>query len=105
MSFWFDLKVPLTAENQAKAPITQRVSELVDSDPSKNQQYNILVVEDDEVNQVVLLRFLKILGYKATLAENGQEAINRFKTENFDLIIMDSIMPVMDGFDATKKIR
>ena len=65
----------------------------------------ILVAEDNSTNQLLTLSFLKSLGYSAQAVANGLEALEAFKTGNFDLILMDCQMPEMDGFEATKQIR
>ena len=73
----------------------------------KAQSLTILVAEDNKVNQSVVSGFLKKLGHKVVLADNGQEALDLYQENNanIDLIFMDCEMPVLDGFDATKKIR
>jgi len=65
----------------------------------------ILVVEDDFANQRVASLFLKKLGYEVEIAEHGGQAIELISTNTYDLIFMDCQMPVMDGFEATQKIR
>ncbi len=66
---------------------------------------NILLVEDDEVNQEMALELLQLTGLNVTIAHNGLEAVN-FVTENdYDLVLMDVHMPVMDGYKATNIIR
>jgi len=66
---------------------------------------SILLVEDNELNQRLMKISLKKNNYTVTIANNGLEGIELFKTQKFDLILMDLMMPVMDGFEATKKIR
>jgi CheY-like chemotaxis protein len=66
---------------------------------------NILVVEDDYANQRVASLFLKKLGYSVDIAEHGGQAIELTANKTYDLIFMDCQMPVMDGFEATQKIR
>ncbi len=67
--------------------------------------YNILVAEDDTTNQKVAQRLLKGLGCTATIAANGQEALNILKAKTFDFVFMDMQMPQMDGITATGEIR
>ena len=66
---------------------------------------HVLVVEDNSVNQDVATGILKNMGCSVETASNGQRAVQHFARERFDLILMDCEMPVMDGFDATKRIR
>ncbi len=65
----------------------------------------ILVAEDNEVNLSMLLDMLSILKHKVIVARNGQEAIDLSLAEKPELIIMDIGMPVMDGLEATRKLR
>ncbi|AMO54491.1 hypothetical protein GZ77_23295 [Endozoicomonas montiporae] len=66
---------------------------------------HILVAEDNKVNQMVVGALLKKLGCSTTIVENGKEAVLKLEQESFDLVLMDCIMPVMDGFDATRAVR
>jgi CheY-like chemotaxis protein len=65
----------------------------------------VLVAEDHEVNQRVMMMILDTIGAKVTLAENGALAVEAFKDADFDVILMDIQMPIMDGLVATTKIR
>ncbi|MDX2507147.1 MAG: SpoIIE family protein phosphatase [Gammaproteobacteria bacterium] len=65
----------------------------------------ILIVDDDTTNRMVLSAYLKKDGYTVVSAENGQEAIELFQSEEPQLILMDVMMPVMDGYEATKEIK
>jgi two-component system sensor histidine kinase/response regulator len=65
----------------------------------------ILLVEDNEINQQVAKEILESAGLKVTLANNGQEAVDAVQRDNFDAVLMDVQMPVMDGYTATRKIR
>jgi len=67
--------------------------------------HKILLVEDNVVNQHVALATLQRYGCMVDVANNGQEAINRVKLSNYDLIFMDCQMPVIDGIEATRIIR
>ncbi|MGC8483157.1 MAG: ATP-binding protein [Thermodesulfobium sp.] len=70
-----------------------------------NSNLRILLVEDDKVNSMVTNMMLKNRGYEVFLAENGLKGFEIFKKDNFDAVLMDIRMPVMDGMEATKKIR
>ncbi len=78
---------------------TQKISEEGFSD------LNILIVEDNEVNQKVASSLLKKKGWKVDIACNGKEALRILKTSDYDVILMDVQMPVMDGMKTTGIIR
>lgn len=65
----------------------------------------VLIVEDNRINARLARLLLENLGCKSVLAINGKEAVEAFKKQTFDAVLMDCQMPVMDGFSATRKIR
>ena len=69
------------------------------------QGARLLLVEDNEINQQVAREILEGAGLNVTLATNGLEAVNAVKENNYDAVLMDVQMPVMDGYTATKTIR
>lgn len=66
---------------------------------------NILLVEDNLLNQRIVTFSLKRFNHEVVIANNGVEAIEQFRERKFDVILMDIMMPVMDGLEATVKIR
>lgn len=71
----------------------------------KNHEISVLLVEDNPVNQQVASAILHKQGYKVDIAGDGQQAISLFGLNTYDVVFMDCQMPVMDGFEATRKIR
>ena len=73
--------------------------------PSINMHGRALVVEDNTINQKLVIKLLQRLGIQSEGAENGERALEMLASGNYDLVLMDVQMPVMDGFQATEKIR
>jgi CheY-like chemotaxis protein len=72
---------------------------------SGNRSARILLAEDNEINQRVVSGMLKHQGYKVHGVYNGREALDALESGRYDLVIMDCLMPVMDGYAATRAIR
>lgn len=72
---------------------------------TKRSALKVLLVEDSVANQKLVTGLLKNCGHEVVLAENGSMAIMRWQQQEFDVILMDLQMPVMDGFEATRQIR
>ena len=110
------LTTPIT-----KFGLQECFTELIDNDKSKkfsndlitnhtiNEKYRekvkILLVEDNETNMFLARELFSEFGYLADEAWNGEEAVEKIQSKNYDLVFMDIQMPVMDGLTATKKIR
>ncbi|WP_339524634.1 response regulator [Pseudomonas sp. EA_35y_Pfl2_R111] len=75
------------------------------SEPKRNRQARVLLVEDNPVNQLVAKGMLGKLGCEVLLANHGGEALTLLETQAVDLILMDCNMPVMDGYETTRRIR
>ena len=69
------------------------------------QGARVLLVEDNEINQQVAMEILQGAGLTVRIANNGQEGVDAFKQDQYDAILMDIQMPVMDGYTATREIR
>jgi signal transduction histidine kinase/DNA-binding response OmpR family regulator len=96
------LKVLGSKSKSAKPSNSDAEAVVAHRDP---ENIHILIVEDNPVNQMVAINLLKKAGYRTSLANNGLEALEKIKDENFDLILMDVQMPEMDGYEATTAIR
>ena len=100
--FSFDIQVePADPAEVVIAKPMRRVVGLLPDQPT----YRILVVEDNLQNRVLLSKLMQCVGFKVREADNGQEAIEEFEKWRPHLIWMDMRMPVMDGYEATKRIR
>jgi len=99
-SFMFDTIMECFGHQPVSSiqPAVQNISDMVL--PAK-----ILLVEDNIVNQMVAVEILSLAGMKVHKAENGLQAVERIKNEVFDVVLMDIQMPVMDGMEATVRIR
>lgn len=70
-----------------------------------NEKLSILLVEDNVLNQRIVTFSLKKYNHSVLIANNGLEAVEVFKNQKFDVVLMDIMMPVMDGLEATLRIR
>ena len=101
---WVGLHRPITTSNLAEA-LSNTAPDAQESLSSLQFNADVLIVEDNKVNQILVQEILKGMGLRSVVAENGLEAVDKFKEQRFDLVLMDCQMPVMDGFEATQEIR
>ncbi|WP_422380854.1 ATP-binding protein [Marinicellulosiphila megalodicopiae] len=92
--------------------VIKKLSPVSDTDIYKSNNKNkvkfnakILVAEDTFLNQIIVKEFLLQLGFSVTVMENGKLALDELIENDYDLILMDCLMPEMDGYEATKNIR
>lgn len=102
-TFFFTLSCPHAfVRDSVSKPMT---SPLSTNPVTPSSGCKILLVDDSEDNRILILTYLKKSGHLITQAENGQEAVEKAKAGDFDLIFMDMQMPVLDGYNATRLIR
>jgi CheY-like chemotaxis protein len=77
----------------------------IEVDLSDSHLYNILVVEDNKINQMVTKKIIQNSNMSCTIVDDGYAAIVALERERFDLILMDINMPLINGFETTRKIR
>ena len=97
--FAFDIEVDI-ADNQ----VSTRSPQIIGLKPNQGK-FKILVVDDSEENRLLLVKLLNKIGFAVSSAENGQVALEIWETFQPDLILMDTRMPVMDGYSATQRLR
>ncbi len=99
-TFWVELNLPKASEETLPVTAEKPVIIGFEGPPRK-----ILVVDDDRVSRSVSIHFLKPLGFELKEASNGQEAIEIVRQWLPDFILMDMLMPEVDGFEATRQIK
>ncbi|MBE9161019.1 PAS domain S-box protein [Tychonema sp. LEGE 06208] len=99
--FWLDLDLPAVAES-SQLPAPQEKRRLVGF---SGRQRKVLIVDDNEVNRAILNRMLSRLGFEIAQAVDGEDCLQKAQEFLPDIILMDLLMPVMDGWEATKLLR
>ncbi|HYX39576.1 MAG TPA: PAS domain S-box protein [Oligoflexus sp.] len=74
-------------------------------EPSLGGQFKVLIVDDNPDNQALLKAYLRKVGVQMEMANDGQKALDLALQNNYDIILMDVMMPVMDGLEATRQLR
>ncbi|SDG11974.1 ATP-binding protein [Phytopseudomonas seleniipraecipitans] len=97
----FTLEIPLPFSAQLPAPRPEASS----PGPALQQTLSVLLVEDNPVNQTVIEAMLRSLGYQVTLVADGAQAVSAVQRESFAGVLMDCRLPIMDGYEATRRIR
>ena len=96
--FWFKLKVPILSPSES-LPLMNNVGEAPPVSP------RILLADDDAMTQKLVRKMLSNLGFTVDLASNGQEALETLRKGEFEAVLLDCDMPVMNGFETTRQIR
>ncbi len=99
----FSFTLPLNVSSSTSLPIDPTLNE--ENNIPDLSQYNLLLAEDNLINQKVILGYLDDTSINVDVAGNGEDAINKLDSKNYDIVLMDIQMPIMDGLTATKHIR
>lgn len=102
-TFWIEFPANQPVNNimsQRDASLSQGSSK-----PMLNTELRLLLVEDNEINQLLACAILEKIGYAVDVVENGAKAVEAIQNKAYDLVLMDCLMPVMDGYEATRIIR
>ncbi|BAX81638.1 PAS domain-containing hybrid sensor histidine kinase/response regulator [Labilibaculum antarcticum] len=100
-TFCFELSLMISHKSKPKLDLS------IDTyrNTAKIKGLHILLVEDNEMNILILKQFLKKWGITYEIAMNGQVALGKVQSGNFDMVLMDLQMPILDGYQATQSIR
>jgi signal transduction histidine kinase/CheY-like chemotaxis protein len=107
----FRLILPLTLDTETDltvpAPVKENLEQgkPVHGDDRKTVPVNILLAEDNKINQKLIAAIIKKAGYNIDIVENGKAAVEKVRTNSYDLVLMDIQMPEMNGLDAAKVLR
>jgi len=93
------------SDDRALLPAPDPAHGLATASASSTTLRTVLVVDDQSVNRIVLKTMLEKDGFRVILANDGREAVEAYKRERPDLVLMDVMMPVMDGYEATRQIK
>ncbi|WAJ35557.1 response regulator [Pseudomonas sp. GOM7] len=96
----FTLEIPLPFR-----PAQEHPADIEGQPLGTGDGQQVLLVEDNPVNQTVIEAMLRSLGYRVSLAADGQQAVQRFAEQPYAAILMDCRLPLMDGYEATRQIR
>ncbi|MGB5489076.1 MAG: ATP-binding protein, partial [Lysobacterales bacterium] len=97
--FWFE--VPFKLANM----VSKKPENIAGTASNQGASKKILLAEDNQINQLVVMKQLELLGHHAVVVNNGNEALTAIRQDNYDLILMDCQMPELDGLQATRLIR
>lgn len=101
----FNISTPISIPEIREVSVAELIKPDLGAPSVELKDSNILLVEDNLINQKIVILSIQKLVKNIDIANNGKEALDKFGTSKYDIILMDIQMPVMDGILATKKIR
>ena len=101
----FIITIPFQIKTNNELKAKKVMSDTEEKNKSGSKMVKILLAEDNEANQFLIKALTKIQDWNITVVDDGEKAVEQFKKDNYDLILMDVQMPVMNGYEATKLIR
>jgi PAS domain S-box-containing protein len=101
-TFWFEVELATPSSTGTRADVADATAVVA---AGWAQPPLVLIAEDSQVNQVVAARMLERCGCRAHIVCNGHDAIDAFKSNRYDIILMDCQMPAMDGYQTTAELR
>ncbi len=102
--FIFECHLPIIVSNNEEKEHPAE-ADLISGATKELSDLKVLVAEDNKINQLLIQNILSQVGIEPIIAENGKQALLAIQLKQFDLVLMDCQMPVLDGYEATKQIR
>ena len=103
--FYFTMKFQKVTEEVSIETMNTRRSRLQQPILQNGKGVKVLIVEDNPINQLLVIKVLENQGYEITVAGNGRIALEEYEKQSFDIILMDLQMPELDGYETTRIIR
>lgn len=101
----FALEMPLALSQTPKQAKEKPAPASRTNGAANGQNHHVLLVEDNPVNQTVIEAMLRSLGYEVSVVADGEQAVDSVRAQRFDAVLMDCRLPVVDGYESTRRIR
>ena len=102
----FIVNLPFAKRNLNSVDLNSNVNKgKLDVPIASNERVKVLLAEDNRINQILIQKVLSKYNFDCVVVDNGKLAVEAVKHENFDIVLMDIMMPIMDGYEASSNIR